>query len=182
MSENSNVQNTSLQDVLRMFYEMVCDAPLDNYSDVYKHFKPEIVTITRKYGALIIKRRFDNDEKLVYAREWLDAAAKIYNIPVPILSFITADINRNNYSMSSISSHPINGCYDQINHEITLYEKISLVTLTHEFRHAMQYNVPDIKIFKGIEHDARAWSCSLFKQSLPKAHTRAIKNNLLKFK
>lgn len=61
--------------------------------------------------------------------------------------------------------------------------KISLITLLHEFRHQMQYQIGDlISLYNNdVEEDARAWSCSLYYQTDPKRYAKAVGKGLLYF-
>jgi len=48
----------------------------------------------------------------------------------------------------------------------------SVVTLLHEFRHAMQYRPGIADVRPGSEEDARAWSLSLFRLAAPRRFRR----------
>lgn len=54
-------------------------------------------------------------------------------------------------------------------------QKFSLVTLLHEFRHAMQAQLPRLALRGTIEDDALAWSCSMFYKAAPRRFRRMLK-------
>jgi hypothetical protein len=102
------------------------------------------------------------DEKNLKFRRWLIRASSAYGMEVPEFAVVP----------------PVEcylwGCYDTVGRTIFL-PRHSVVTLLHEFRHHMQ-NVhlrPRPWGYMGAEHDARAWSQSLFYQVRPELFTKA---------
>lgn len=145
------------------------------YSKVYKNIKGEVIEETRQ----LVKNGFWKSEmsvedKMKICVKWLQAASQIYGVEIPSLKFNPSAARYNRTG---------GGIYTPHLKEITIYKKFSLVTLLHEFRHHMQYEIEDLKLYKGdLEHDARAWSVSLYKLALPESYKRACENGILHFK
>lgn len=69
-----------------------------------------------------------------------------------------------------------NGAYSVVENKIYM-SKISVVTLLHEFKHAIQFQ----KHKTNTEKAARGWSVSLFYLASPKHYQKAVEKGLLLF-
>lgn len=143
------------------------------YSNVYKNIKKETIELTKllpKQG--LWKKDVSKDQKIEAIQNFLLKVSEIYNIEVPKFKFIESDFY---YRATG------GGTYTPSSKEITLYNKFSLVTLLHEFRHHMQHEGLE-KLYKDdLEEDARAWSVSLFKSACPKSYKNAVEKGILHF-
>lgn len=93
-------------------------------------------------------------DKLAKAQRWVDTVAGIYGMDAPTVAIVDPG------ECSGM------GCYVPATNQILL-PKVSVTTLFHEFRHAMQHSatctmVEAIYGDSRHEEDARAWSLSLF--------------------
>ena len=89
---------------------------------------------------------------------WLDDVSRVYGMIRPTLG--------------KTASH--SGCY-YINLNKIEIPHASVVTLLHEFRHAMQrQRVGRACEARDVEDDARAWSLSLYWKVAPRALTRLV--------
>ena len=138
-----------------------------DYSNAFKTFNSSAVAIVRNLGPCILSKRHSHDQKMYYSQELLNQLSCVYGITPP-------------YFFYKETKGETNGQYDSRDHSITMINKLSLVTLLHEFRHAMQHKGAKM-IDQDKEEDARAWSMSLFKKALPKSHKRACEKNLVKY-
>lgn len=139
-----------------------------HYSEAIKTFNVSAVAIVKNIGPCILSKRNSHDEKMYYSQELIQQLSAVYGFTPPTLYY-------------QETGRDTNGFYKPTEHSITFVNKISFVTLLHEFRHAMQYNGAKM-IDRDKEVDARAWSMSLFKKALPKYHKIAIEKNLVKYK
>ncbi len=101
------------------------------------------------------------------AQRWVGDAAAVYGVPpVTLCHTIPAEAAGS-------------GCYLPALGEIRM-PKPSVVTLFHEFRHALQHHRPHDTQYRldpaadPAEDDARAWSLSLFHQVRPRLLATAI--------
>lgn len=126
------------------------------YHIAVAEFPMELLEETDRY----FRRRPWRPDWVAKAQEWIDAAADVYNIPAPTLRHTSA------------ATAGGSGCYVGRYNEI-LMPHASVVTVFHEFRHALQRHIPDVPRFRvdrsapAAEDDARAWSLSLFHQVRP---------------
>lgn len=98
-------------------------------------------------------------QQWVKCERWLDAAAWVYQIDRPRL---VRDANADT------------GYYTSPSNEIHMAYP-SVVTLLHEFRHAMQWLRPEVKRSSvDMEDDARAWSLSLYATVAPRSFRRLV--------
>lgn len=139
-----------------------------DYSNAFKSFHPSTVAIVKNLGPCILKKRNGHDEKMYYSAELINQLSCVYGMTPP------------RFFYKEEEGKETNGQYNVKEHSITMINKLSLVTLLHEFRHAMQYNGAKM-VDQDKEEDARAWSMSLFKQAMPKSHKRACEKNLVKY-
>lgn len=92
---------------------------------------------------------------------WVQAVAGVYGFQIPALAF-----NR----------QAGDGFYSPSKNEINM-SKPSIVTLIHEFRHAMQSKQVATgfsRLARDVEHDARAWSLSLYFKVAPVSFRRLV--------
>ena len=141
-----------------------------DYSNSFHNFDESTVIITKNLGSQIIKKRNTDEEKIYYCTDWIARVSAIYGVTTPSFEFRPDEENGGS-----------NGFYSPKKNLICLQKKISLVTLLHEFRHCMQHQGHKM-IDPDIEEDARAWSMSLFKVAMPKAHATALRKGLVKYK
>ena len=133
------------------------------YHHAVTEFPPSLVHATDRY----FRRRPWRTDWVTKGQAWLDIAADIYDLPAITLSHTTAD--------EAAGS----GCFVPSRSEIRM-AKASVVTLFHEFRHAIQHHQPDELWYRvdetapPIEDDARAWSLSLFHQVRPQLLASAV--------
>lgn len=131
------------------------------YHKKFQHFKPDALTITKT-----LLRDWGNssdDLKWLKMNAWLTRAAELYGIPRPnLVKDLSAGF----------------GCYQPTQHKIRM-SKPSVITLLHEFRHALQnhrratgFNYDPIE----VEPDARAWSLSLYYKVAPRSFRRLVAN------
>ena len=103
------------------------------------------------------------------AQQWVSDAAGIYDLETVAL--------RHTSPRDAAGS----GCYLPAHNEIRI-PKASVVTLFHEFRHALQHHRPDDPQYRvdraapAAEDDARAWSLSLFQQVRPQLLVAAVES------
>lgn len=146
------------------------------YADVFTNINKKVIAETQ---LLIKKGIWSKDvsdvDKAIFMGIWLKKVSEIYGMKVPKFYYTGGDEGRREYRKTG------GGCYIPSHHTICLFRKPSLTTLMHEFRHAMQHQL-GVKKYKGFEPDARAWSCSLYRLSAPKAYKRAVEKGLLHFK
>jgi len=145
------------------------------YSSVYKNIKGEVVQATKELvKAGYMKKDNPIEVRLAVAEVWLMKVSQAYGIQsIPTLTFDESE---------ALYHETGGGVYRRNSHQITMYFKLSLVTLLHEFRHHMQNTNSDLHLYRGnIEEDARAWSVSLFKLATPKMFANAVENGLLHF-
>ena len=108
----------------------------------------------------------DSAHKLAKAQRWVDTVAAIYGIDAPTVAIVEP---------AECSGM---GCYLPTSNQIRL-PKVSVTTLLHEFRHAMQHLTP-CRMVQAIygdarhEEDARAWSLSLFWLVRPDRFARMV--------
>lgn len=129
------------------------------YHKKFQHFKPKTLTITRTL--LRDWGRSSNDLQWLKMNAWLTQGAEIYGIPRP------------NLIQDSRAGY---GCYQLATNNICM-SKPSVITLLHEFRHALQ-NHQRATGFNNdprqVEPDARAWSLSLYYRVAPRSFRRLV--------
>jgi hypothetical protein len=91
-------------------------------------------------------------------------------------------INKPNFAFkhNPLMYNMTGGCYVYDTNTIFLFTKFSLVTLLHEFRHAMQYQTGCCPQDES-EEDSRGWSCSLYFIADPERYDRAVTKGILHF-
>jgi hypothetical protein len=133
------------------------------YHHAVADFPPSLIHVTDRY----FRRRPWRSDWVTKAQAWLDTAADVYDLPAIGLVLTT----RREAAGS--------GCYLATRNEIRM-PKASVVTLFHEFRHAIQHHQPDEVWYRvdettpAVEDDARAWSLSLFHQVRPQLLASAV--------
>lgn len=131
------------------------------YHRRFRRFNRRTVAATREmlsgWSAL------NETDRWARMRQWTATAADIYRMPLPLVSQIPSAGQ---------------GCYfGQTNQILMAYP--SVVTLLHEFRHAMQMqgragNARSLQTYDDREDDARAWSLSLYHRVAPRALKRLV--------
>ena len=108
-----------------------------------------------------------DDENISKMKKWLEKVAEIYQIQFPLLQIV-------NFAGQ--------GCYRQSSNEIFMGYP-SIVTLLHEFRHAVQFQnrTPANNTSNDAEDDARAWSLSLYYKVAPRSFKRLVGLNKILF-
>lgn len=130
------------------------------YHTVFRGIHPKAVAAVKH---LVRERRFfrlPDEEKRAMIRELLERLSSIYGIPSPVVVFDPRLAG--------------NGLYHPAAHLIGLPPYASLVTALHEFRHAMQARLGVRMHRNHPEHDARAWSLSLYHAAAPRHFRRAV--------
>jgi hypothetical protein len=141
------------------------------YHRRYKHFNKKTLRATKE-----LMKNWGNDEEaknLAKMRKWIEQVSKIYQINFPMLKIIRSAGE---------------GCYSPLLNEIYM-ARLSIVTLLHEFRHAMQAQgkAPQYRWQRpleakgGAEDDARAWSLSLYYKVAPRGFKRLASANQIYF-
>jgi len=123
------------------------------YHQRFTRFKPATLDATK-----VLMRGWRDataEERFAKAEAWLDQAATAYGMRTPKLVL----------NLQAGSGH-----YQPWNNEVHM-AYMSIVTLIHEFRHAMQAQRGDGR-GRDIEDDARAWSLSLYFKVAPRAFVR----------
>lgn len=142
-----------------------------DYSRVFRNIHPKAVEATielKKSG--FWKEDVDIQDKVIAMGIWIKKMSEIYGIEAPKFYFVD---NVGEYRRTG------GGCYFPELNEMYVFHKPSMMTLIHEFRHAVQTKVPDLDIYKGdIEEDARAWSHSLYRKALPVSYKKALERGL----
>ena len=133
------------------------------YHQKVTEFPPALLAVTDRY----FRCRPWRSDWVTKGNDWIAAAAAVYEMP-PITMRHTSTIEAAG-----------SGCYVFANNEIRM-PKASVVTLFHEFRHAIQHHQPDELWYRvdetapPAEDDARAWSLSLFHQVRPQLLASAV--------
>jgi hypothetical protein len=129
------------------------------YHKKFNHFKPNTLDITK----VMMKDwgRCNDSRKWIKMQEWLQKASLEYDIPMPVIIEGVA-AGSGYYHLPSNTIH---------------MSKPSIVTVIHEFRHALQRH-NKAKGFSGretdVEPDARAWSLSLYYKVAPRSFERLV--------
>lgn len=129
--------------------------------------------LTEKFWLPTKSERIDGIE------EWLTTVSATIGITKPIFKFIEGNEGIKLYQSTGGGQT----MYDQTNHVVViyLYRKFSIVTLFHEYRHAMQLSLTDLINVPDVEEDAREWSCSLYFNTDPERFMRAFTAGRLHF-
>lgn len=136
---------------------------LMSYSRIFKFKQKDVIDLTRELARVIWKGT--DQEKYKFSRLWLAYMSEVDKIPLPALIYIDSD---------ELRQQTGGGIYNN-NYNVIILSKWSLVTLIHEYRHAVQH------AREMLEEDARAWSVSLFRRACPKAYRRAVEKGILHF-
>lgn len=133
------------------------------YKEQYKNIKSATIELVKTF--IKDKRAWNKPSEELNKNyiELLEKLSLIYGIETPQLKVL---------SISEIEG--FYGCYSPIDNIIVL-PKYSLVTLLHEFKHALQHHKNKIN----NEEVARGWSISLFYLSSEKAYNNAVRKGLL---
>jgi hypothetical protein len=129
------------------------------YHKKFRHFKPETLTMTK----VMLKdwSACNDSRKWIKMQEWTQKASNAYGIPMPVIVEDTA-AGSGFYHLASNTIH---------------MSKPSVVTVIHEFRHALQRH-NKAKGFSYLENDvepdARAWSLSLYYKVAPRSFRRLV--------
>ena len=150
---------------------------IEQYSNAFNKIKPEVLGATRwliEQG--IWDKNLTNLDKTIIMGQWVQRCASLYEIPKPIFYY-----KYRGKDVETKYRQTGGGIYYEDSNTIYLYKKPSLVTLIHEFRHALQCKLnPKPKLWGGSrETDARAWSLSIYKTVAPKSFERAARNGML---
>ncbi|AKQ08601.1 hypothetical protein PBC5_035 [Bacillus phage PBC5] len=143
------------------------------YCEVYKKIHPHVIDEVRlMVQGGFWKREVTNADKTILMGLFVRRVSQLYGFPTPKLYFDTGKQSKENYRLYG-------GMYLDEPNEIHIFYKPSLMTFLHEFRHAMQYRIEGLKLYRDdLEHDARAWSHSLYRLALPKSYKSAIEKGL----
>lgn len=125
------------------------DRPI--YSDDMK-FKLGVLSAVKKFRNNF-PYRVGNEKRIVGMMRLIMELSTIYTMENPKLEF--TELEKEN----SFGSH-----YNQTEHKITMVGKLSIITLLHEFAHALGKD----------EHGATKWSLSLFKKCFPKDFEKLV--------
>lgn len=141
------------------------------YAKVFRKIHPETLKATielKKAG--VWKRDVSLTDKTIAMGIWITKVSAIYGIEPPKFYFVQ---DQTEYARTG------GGCYFPTLHEAYLFEKPSIMTLLHEFRHAVQTKKPDMPMHRNeAEEDARAWSHSVFRRALPVSYRNAMEKGL----
>jgi hypothetical protein len=131
------------------------------YKDMYNNIDQAVIDKTR---ALFVTEnkfyRVDDEKKFTIMKEWLAFVSEHYHVNCPTLK---VDFN---------AQH--DGFYRHADNYIEL-PKFSVVTLLHEFKHAMDI----MKDGRTTEERARGWSMSLFARFSPKLYEQAVSKGIV---
>ena len=137
----------------------------------YRHFNQKTVDATKE----LMKNWGDGTEEnnLAKMKKWIQEVSEIYQVNFPMLKIV---------------KYAGEGCYSPLVNEIYM-ARLSIVTLLHEFRHAMQAQgkAPQysrnrhLEARGGAEDDARAWSLSLYYKVAPRSFKRLATQNQIFF-
>jgi len=132
------------------------------YSTKYRDLKPYAIEKTRAMigdkGNTIWKQSKTRQAEIM--EDWLSEMSKTYQIDKPTLKLYAEDCGSGMY-------------VPELN--LILLPKCSVVTLLHEFKHALQMQ----KDRKNTEKIARGWSISLFYRAKPKLYRTAVRKHVL---
>jgi hypothetical protein len=129
------------------------------YHRKFQNFKPETLAMTK---VMLKDWSICNDSrKWIKMQEWAQKASNAYGIPMPVI----IDDSAAGW-----------GFYRSADNTIHM-SKPSVVTVIHEFRHALQRH-NKAKGFSNletdVEPDARAWSLSLYYKVAPRSFRRLV--------
>ena len=107
------------------------------------------------------------EQNVIKMKKWLEKVAEIYQIQFPMLKIVQL----------------AGAGYYRINKNQICMAYPSIVTLLHEFRHAMQFqNRTRVTGYSDkAEDDARAWSLSLYYKVAPRSFRRLVRQNQIMF-
>ena len=141
------------------------------YHTRFTHLHPKVISRT----ATLVRAKpwaADDEAQEYMAREFVTDLAAVYGFDVPDVQIRATD------SIAFITD----GYFDPGTWKIVL-PRFSVVTLLHEFRHAMQHaDVAGATFWPDRmenEHDARAWSCSVFYRAAPRRFRRMAREGRL---
>jgi len=137
-----------------------------SYGRAFKNIKADVVEATKRILPGIWQG--SHEERLAFAESWIREVSLCYGIEAPVLLYRDQQVDQSG-----------GGNYVPEDHRITLFNKISFVTLLHEFRHAMQFRMEVRLHHLDREEDARGWSQSLFRLAAPVSYRKAVENGLI---
>jgi len=134
------------------------------YSEIECEIRPELVTATR---TLIGQKensiwKQPEAERIKRIDIWADVVSQQYGIEKPVI----------------VIDEGLFPCYSVASHKIRL-NKVSVVSLFHEFAHAIQVRTGKPKMESEVW--ARTFSCKLFKTASPLNYRRACERKTLLF-
>lgn len=136
------------------------------YHRKFRHINTQTLNATRQ---LLNGWRVANDtERWEKMQEWLNEASRVYGMRPPVLT---------------IDPRAHAGFYDRGRNEIHMAYP-SIVTVMHEFRHAMQKQDKATGWdgrWATIEDDARGWSLSIYFRVAPRLFKRLVSEGKILF-
>jgi hypothetical protein len=136
-----------------------------SYSRKYPHIRVEVVMATRELvRAKLWRSTMDEQGRAI--EKWIATVSAAYGMPEPLVRFAP---------LSVLGAFvPAQGPGGMI-----VMDHFSVVTLLHEYRHAM--HLAGVAGAIGGEEDARAWSLSLFRLAAPRRFRRMRAEGRLAF-
>lgn len=139
-----------------------------DYAVVVKEFPEEILQATKKLKKDI---RTPHKDVKTTLESFFNLIAKIIGADEPEVIYEPENALR--YMLTG------GGEYDKLHNKVYIYKK-SFVTILHECRHYMQSQGRITERYlNDDEHDARAWSISLFNKIAPKEFSEAARKGLI---
>lgn len=131
------------------------------YHKKFSRFHPKTI---RLFKALRLNwSRLDEEQKWLQMQRFVMGASEIYGMEYPTVK---------------ISRFAGDGYYSTLENKIFM-SKPSIITVVHEFRHAMQMQ-GKARGWSGreidVEHDARGWSLSLYYKVAPITFRRLVRS------
>lgn len=157
------------------FYDSLDDETFDalekewplSYHKRFTSFPEQTLQATKDLFAAQPSTLSPEERKVVFEK-WVKTISKIYDMNTPKMLWDDGE---------EIIQYAGGGVYSAEHHAIFMStQKMSITTLLHETRHALQYSErgPDL-ITTDIERDARAWSLSLYYQVKPDLLEKLVK-------
>jgi hypothetical protein len=139
---------------------------MPNTRPYHKRFRNIDQRTIRATRDLVVAKpwRLSLREQREVAQQFVDRLSRIYGITPPVVSIVPPVFG-------------VYGMYSTPANAITLEDRLSIVTLLHEFRHAIQ---PDAE-HDEREDDARAWSLSVFAKAAPRRFAAMVRRGRILF-
>lgn len=134
------------------------------YHKRFANFKTQALETTKELFRLRPSQLTQEERKVAF-KNWVDQMSDLYEMERPTFHWDTeADLGGG-------------GFYRPADHSITMSPNHpSVVTLIHEFRHALQHKQKGAAMVdRDVEIDARAWSLSLYYQCKPRLFERLVR-------